>query len=312
MCVVNRAVHSMACWWADTSSAKGETMGLFSKKAAKKSAEQDVESAADGDVTSPTSPGQLVSNRLVQAALRRWSSAKDARTFAEVLRQCATGELLLDATGSQLADPSGGFHPGDTLSIASRTDEQGRRLLLAFTSNDRLGEYHQGEHPVSLVQPAPAVLAQAAADYDGIAIDAGSSDLCIAFADEIRRHLTDDPALNEPLKTALVERSLPWDELLDLVESTPAVFIALAEVRDESGAVTGARIPTAKGKNGETYSVAFTSPAEVWAWSPPEDAQATGIGNVARAALEQSHDGVLLNPAGQSVVISPPELERFA
>jgi len=282
-------------------------MGLFSKWAARKTAEED----PTGKGTGP-SVTRLVSNRLVQAALSRWSSSKDARTFAEVLRQCVTGELLLDATGSVLADPAHGFHAGDTLSIASRTDEQGRRLLLAFTSNERLAEYRRGEHPVSLVQPAAAVLAQAAADYDGIAIDAGSDDLCIAFADEIRRHLTDDPALNEPLKTALVERTVPWEELLNLVQRTPTVFIALAKVRDEAGTVTGVRIPTAKGKNGETYSVAFTSPAEVWAWSPPEDAQATGIANVARVAMEQSHDGVLLNPAGQSVVISPAELQRFA
>ncbi|MFF1574098.1 SseB family protein [Leifsonia sp. NPDC058292] len=277
-------------------------MGLFSKKGAKREAPA-AESAA---------PARLVSNRLVQAALSRWASGKDARAFAEVLRQCATGELLLDSTGSRLADPSKGFQAGDTLSIASRTDDQGRRLLLAYTSNERLAASHPGESPVSLVQPAPAVLAQAAAEYDGIAIDAGSDDMCIAYADEIRHHLTDDPAVNVALKTALVERTTPWDDLLNLVASTPAVFIAMTDVRDESGTVTGVTVPTARGKNGETYSVAFTSPAEVWAWSPPENAQVTGIANVARVALEQRHDGVLLNPAGQSVVISPPELQRFA
>jgi hypothetical protein len=283
-------------------------MGLFSKRHAEKAVSK---RSGERDAAAHPVAEQIVANRLLQAALSRWAAGKDARTFAEVLRQCATGSLLLDSSGSTIADPSLGFQAGDTMGVGYRTDEQGRRLLLAFTSTDRMSAYHHGVPSVSLVQPAGAVMAQAVADYDGIAIDAGSAHLCIAFSDEIRRHLTDDPTLNAPLKTALVERTISWDELLGLLGSTPAVFIAMSDVRDDSGTVTGATVPTARGKNGETYSVAFTSPAEVWAWSPPENAQATGIADVARVALEQRHDGILLNPAGQSVVISPPELDRF-
>ncbi|MFF1878619.1 SseB family protein [Leifsonia sp. NPDC058230] len=283
-------------------------MGLFSRRRAdgavgKRSGER--------DVTGEPAAEQIVTNRLLQAALSRWTAGKDTRTFADVLRQCVTGSLLLDGSGSTITDPDRGLRPGDTIGVGYRTDEQGRHLLLAFTSTERMSAYHQGERAVSLVQPASTVMAQAVSDFDGIAIDAGSADLCIAFSDEIRRHLTDDPTHNEPLKTALVERSIPWEDLLDLLGSTSSVFIAMSDVRDDSGTVTGVTVPTARGKNGETYSVAFTSPAEVWAWSPPENAQASGIADVARAAREQRHDGVLLNPAGQSVVISPPELERF-
>jgi hypothetical protein len=284
-------------------------MGLFSKRHAEKAVSK---RSGERDAAAHPAAEQMVANRLLQAALSRWAAGKEARTFAEVLRQCATGSLLLDSSGSTIAtDPSVGFQTGGTTGIGYRTDEQGRRLLLAFTSIERMSAYRQGEPAVSLVQPAGAVMARAVADYDGIAIDVGSADLCIAFSDEIRRHLTDDPALNEPLKTALVERTISWDDLLGLLYSAPAMFIAMSDVRDDSGTVTGTTVPTARGKNGETYSVAFTSPAEVWAWSPRENVQATGIADVARVAREQHHDGILLNPAGQSVVISPLELDRF-
>ncbi|GAA1438653.1 SseB family protein [Leifsonia poae] len=261
----------------------------------------------------PPAEQKLVRNEPLQAALQAWSTAKDARRFAGVLRQCATGELLLDGTGSTLADPARGFQQGDTLAIGYRTDEHGRRLLLAFTSNERLADYHEGAAVLSFAQPAASTLAQAAEEpYDGIAIDPGSDGLCIAYADEIRRHLTDEPALNEELKAALVTRTLPWDDLLDVIGRTRTVFIATQEARDESGAITGISVPTVDGKNGETYAIAFTSPAEVWAWAPPFDAHPTGFSNIARAALEDGTDGVVLNPAGQSVLIAPDELARFA
>jgi hypothetical protein len=89
------------------------------------------------------------------------------------------------------------------------------------------------------------------------------------------------------------------------------MFIAKQELRDDGGAVSGVSVPTVDGKNGENYAVAFTSPAEVWAWAPAFDAQATGVANVARATLEDGNDGVILNPAGQSVLLSPEELAKF-
>ncbi|WP_223691095.1 SseB family protein [Leifsonia poae] len=287
----------------------GGFVGLFSR------GKKDVppRDASAANVIGAGAESRPVSNQLVLAALRTWGAERNAQTFANVLRQCATGELLLDTTGSTVADQQNGFQTGDTLGVGYRTDEQGRTLLLAFTNNERLAEYHRGEPVLSLAQPAAAVMTQAATSpYDGIAIDAGSSDLCIAYGDEIRRHLTDDASLNSALKSALVSRSLPWTEFLDLVGGAPAVFIATQEATDASGAVTGITVPTVSGKNGETYAAVFTSPAEVWAWAPPFDAHATGMANVARAALEDGHDGLVLNPAGQSVVIAPDELPPLA
>ena len=290
-----------------TATDDGGDVGLFSRG---KKAVQPPGPAPDAPDAPAAHP--LVRNEPVQAALQAWATGKDARRFAGVLRQCATGELLLDGTGSALADPAKGLQPGDTLAIGYRTDEHGRRLLLAFTSNERLARYHEGETILSFAQPAPATLAQAAEEpYDGIAIDPGSDEHCIAYADEIRRHLTDEPTLNHELKSALVTRALPWDDLLDVIGRTRTVFIAMQETRDESGAVAGISVPTIEGKNGETYAIAFTSPAEVWAWAPPYDAQPTGFSNIAKAALDDRTDGVVLNPAGQSVLIAPDELSRF-
>lgn len=230
-----------------------------------------------------------------------------------VLRQCASGQLLLDATASQFADPANPFAPGDSLAIGHQVDNAGKKLLLAFTSNEQLAAYHRGNPYVSLVQPATAVLKQAATEYEGIVINPGSPEtLCIAYAPEIRQGLTDTPELNERLKQALAERALPWPELLDLISATEVVFVAMAETRDESGAVMGFELPTIPGKDGQFYSAVFTSPAEVWAWEPGFEAQPTSLKKIALATLETGQGGTLLNPAGPSVILNPSELQRFA
>jgi hypothetical protein len=119
----------MRCW-GETSVDDGGIVGLFSKG---KSAVRAGDEAVDGRLDAfpeggpePAPEGALVRNDLVQAALQSWASAKDARRFAGVLRQCATGALLLDGSGSELADPARGFQQGDTLGIGYRTDERCR------------------------------------------------------------------------------------------------------------------------------------------------------------------------------------------
>lgn len=271
-------------------------MGIFSRGSDKNN------SATPSGETAPA-PAPLVRNTLVQGSLESWAQAKNMRTMAEVLRQCATGELLLDATGSSWQDPSRGFQPGDTLTIRFQTDNAGKRLLLAFTSNDRLALQYPDTEVMSLAQPATAVLAQAMTEYDGIAIDAGSGDtVCIAYAAEIRQGLTDDPAINEPLKTALVQHRAAAD-VLALAADAPIVFIAMGESRNEAGESTGVFVPNVTGPAGEIYSTAFTSPAEVWAWDASLTARPTGFSNIAEVAVREGHQGLVINPAGGSALI---------
>lgn len=254
-----------------------------------------------------------VRNELIESALTRWGGEKNAQTMFNVLRQCASGTLLLDVSTSQIADPDAGISQGDTIAIAHQVDNAGKKLLLAFTSNEELAAYRDTITPISLVQPATAVMQQAVTDYEGIVINPGSPEtMCIAYAEEIRRGLTATPNLNEKLKQTLVERNLPWGELIDLLATTEAVFIATSETRDEAGEITGITMPTVTDDDGNTFSVVFSSPAEVWAWSPGLNPRPTGIGNVARASLNDKMHGAVLNPAGQSIVLGQPELHRLS
>lgn len=254
---------------------------------------------------------QGVTHHRGQAALQLWGTRKDPQTFAAVMRECVAGELLLDTSASRTADPQNPFQPGDTLAIAEQVDNAGKRLLLAYTDHARLQARNRAPS-TSLVQPAAAVLEMAMSRYDGIAIDARHPDLFIGYTPELVQNLTEKPSANTPLKTALLERSLPWDQLLELVGSAPVMFVPFRGHRDEAGELVGVSTVTANDPQNGTLAVACTSPAEAWAWAPGVGAQATTFAQIARAALTDGHPGVLLNPAGGTVLITADELRALS
>ena len=253
--------------------------------------------------------GELIRNVRVQEALEVWATTKDTRTFSDVLRRAVAGELLLDISTSEIADRERFPQPGDRIAIASQTDNAGKHLLLAYTDNERLGARTSGT-PFSLGQPAHAVLEQAVRDYEGLVIDAGHPGMFIAYADEIRRGLGDEPAAAARLARDLVQQDRPFEEFLAGLALAP-VYIPVETHRDEAGAVTGVSVLTARGKDGETLSAGFTSPAEVWAWAPEVEARPTRLRNLARVALQDGHAGVIINPAGPATVLAPPLLTRY-
>lgn len=250
-----------------------------------------------------------VRNDRVREALATWTARKDAQTFADVVRRLVVGQLLLDATDSQVADPAAGLQPGDTLAIGSHVDNAGKRLLVAFTDQDELNRY-RGRPGTSLVQPGAAVVAQAVRDYEGIVVDGRSPGTFIAYAGELRQQLADDPETAGRLAAATVERSLPFPEFLRMLAGAP-VYVPFDVQRDASGAETGVVVPTARSGDGSVYAVLGTSPAEVWAWSPGSDAQRTGFANVARAVLQDGQAGVVVNPAGPPVTVPADALRAF-
>ncbi|WP_285726193.1 SseB family protein [Psychromicrobium xiongbiense] len=247
-----------------------------------------------------------VVNTQVQGALTRWAQRKDHQTFSEVLRWAMQGQLLLDITDSRIANPQLGFQPGDTLSIAAQPDNAGKNLLLAFTDNDELARY-RGRPGTSLVQPAGAVLAQAAQDFEGIVIDGRSAGAFIAYAGEIVQGSDGKPDSLGRLAEATVTRSLPFSEYLDALREGP-LFIPFDVQRDAAGSETGIVVPGVSGPDGARFAVAGTSPAEIWAWSPGSGAQRTGLDNVVRALLEDHQSGLVINPAGPAVTIPAPIL----
>lgn len=241
-----------------------------------------------------------VRNLPVQTALEAWAAEKNARTFSNVLRQCVAGELLFDIGGSSFADPDAGFQQGDTLALAKQTDAAGKELLVAFTSNERLSAYRGGERVLSLAQPGWSVLAEAMTRGDGLALDPGDDALLIAYSDELRGQVTDEPGRNAALKNALVDRDLPWPRFLDLLRSASAVYVGVDEAQDA--------VPSAVGDDGALLHPVFTSPAEVFAWSPDLTARGTTAALAAKVAAEDGYAGLLLDPAGPSAVVRLDEL----
>ncbi|MCU1405147.1 MAG: SseB family protein [Glaciihabitans sp.] len=295
-------------------------MGIFSRKPKQDTPLPDTDAAhqAAAKVAPPSQnpDQQLVDNTLVQDALTVWVGNKSAQTMFEVVRQCATGSLLLDITNSTFADPTKGFQPGDSIAISHQIDNAGKKVLLAFTSQDRLNVYRSvsigsDAQPISLSQPATAVIKQAIKDYEGIVIDASSLESCLAYDHEIFQALTEDPAVNEALKTAIVTRR-PTAEILAAAEAAPVVWIGTREQLNEAGEVTHVYVPPANRADGSTLSAAFTSPAEVWAWGPDLKVRPTGFANVARAALLDGHTGVVLNLLGPSATIPAEDLRKFS
>jgi len=253
---------------------------------------------------------ELVRNARVQEALDVWATTKDGRTFSDVLRRLVAGELLLDISMSRIADRAAGPTSGDTIAIASQLDDAGRRVLLAYTDNERLAA-RTPENTLSLGQPAHAVLEQAVRDYEGIVIDAGHPGMFIAYSAEIARGLGDEPAAAARLARDLVQRDRPFEQFLAGLALAP-LYIAVETHRDAAGTVTGLGVLTARGSDGATLSAVFTSPAEVWAWAPDVEARPTRLQNVARVALQDGHAGAMVNPAGPATVLAPPMLAPYA
>ncbi|MFC4224805.1 SseB family protein [Lysinibacter cavernae] len=288
-------------------------MGLFSRN--KKTTGTDAQQSRAGEQQSGAGEQvQLIHHEAVEAALAQWSQRKDAQTMNNVLRQCAFGSLLLDGSDSTLGAGGSPFEVGSILAIGYKADNDGRKLLLAFTSNEELAKYRTGTRPNSFGQPAPAVLAQAMTDYDGIAINPGSPDLtCIMYSAEIERGLTSMPSLNERLKSAMMTNDIPWPHFVQALASTPTLYVAALEITDEAGNVTGMGSPTvtgrasAPGQPEPVYSLAFTSPAEVFAWHPAAQTTAVSFADISTMVADSGRAGVLVNPAGEAVAVSAGE-----
>ncbi|MFT3714615.1 MAG: SseB family protein [Gordonia sp. (in: high G+C Gram-positive bacteria)] len=249
-----------------------------------------------------------MSNERVAQALSLWAQRKDHQVFAEVMRRAVVGELLLDSTGTSIADPAVGLQKGDTLTIGSHLDNTGRRLLVVFTDNHELTRYL--EHPgASLVQPAAAVLQMAMDDYEGIVIDGRSDGAFIAYADEIRQQFDGDPSTAGRLASMTVEQSVPFDAFLAQLAAT-RVHLPFQVQRDEHGRETVVPLFTT-GPDGASYAVIGTAPAEVWAWNSACGSQPVTLAEVARIALDAGQQGVVVNPAGPATVIGADRLRTI-
>lgn len=304
--------------------------------------ERDARDHAADHAADPAAAPVRRDERLAEG-LGLWAERKDRRTLAEVLRRALTGQLLLDISDSEIADPSSGLQRGDRIAIAAQTDNAGRQLLMAFTENEELTRY-RGRPGISLVQPAAAVLAQAARDFEGIAIDPRAEHACIVYAEEILQHFADDPealvrataatttaatttaatataataatatatpTANTNAPTAERSPSDPGSGLFESLVDAP-LFVPVIPERDASGAETGAaRVMSAQDDQGRSFAVAGTSPAELWAWRAEAEAHRVALAQLADLVQGNGLAGLQLNPGGPGVFVPAEELRPF-
>lgn len=257
----------------------------------------------------------------VAAALQRWAEGNSPQALADVLRQGARGQLLLDISASELKIEDGKVQRDSTIAVASRRSDDGRNFLLVFTSNAELRKAHKdGDVVRSMVQPALGALRLATREqYDGVIVDAGSGAASIVIPkDQIVRGLPVEPGANEALKEALATK--PEGRLsavLGVLAETETVFLAVERkgevVEGQPPAAKDLSVAGVKAPDGRSYAAAFTSPAEVWAWSPKHLAVPVPFPKHARSVLSApSVEGLLFNPAGPTLAVLKGDLEKVA
>lgn len=257
----------------------------------------------------------------VAASLQRWSKGNSPQALADVLRQAARGQLLLDISASELKIEDGKVQRDSTIAVASRRAEDGRNFLLVFTSNAELRKAHKdGEVVRSMVQPALGALRLATREqYEGVIIDAGSGSASIVIPkDQIVRGLPVEPGANEALKEALATKPEGrLNAVLGVLAETETVFLAVERkgetVEGQPPAAKDLAVAGVKAPDGRSYAAAFTSPAEVWAWSPKHMAVPVPFTKHARSVLNApSVEGLLFNPAGPTLAVLNGDLEKVA
>lgn len=245
----------------------------------------------------------VVRNERVQEALDAWAGAKTAQTHSDVLRRAASGWLLLDITQSEFADPDDPMQQeGDRLALTSVSDGDGKDLLLAFTENARLESFSSSGTVRSLAQRASGVVAQAMANHDGLAIDAGTDGAFVAYSDEIQRAFGDDQEGAARLASAIVDGGLDLGEFVELLRES-VVYVGGIPLTDDSGDTVGYNIASASRDDGSVLHAVFTSPAELWAWEPSALAQPTALDKILASAREDEMTGLVVNPVGPAAEI---------
>lgn len=124
------------------------------------------------------SSGPLVAAPEVQAAADAYVAAQDDRTYAEVVRRIAEGDLLV------VIDPQ-----GDGSTPTSIVNHRQERLLLAFTDSTRLGAFYDGKAVTAQHRPGADLLGLVGERFDVLILDPQHPASFAATPDSIRAAL---------------------------------------------------------------------------------------------------------------------------
>lgn len=227
-----------------------------------------------------------------------------------VLRAALAGELLLDATGSDIEVKDGRMQERLRIRIGSTVGPDGKRALLAFTSNAEIARMHpEGTRVQSIAQPASAVLDMAKRQGAGwLYIDPAETTAALSSADIdfALRH-----PRNEPLQRIIAAA--------DAGAATRAEVVAALRVEGPlllAGALEGDQMHEGKPQlrvsrrpDGSVALLAYTSAPEVAAREGRDGVIPATTTKVLRMLRDSSTlSSLVINPAGPWVELTAEEL----
>jgi hypothetical protein len=251
---------------------------------------------------------ELVDNARVRRAVAAFAADPKQATMIDVLRACLSGDLLLDATGSEVDLKDGKMQTGAMIRISHHVGPDGKRALLAFTSNAEVARMHpDGARYQSIAQPAVAVMEMAKRQGAGwLYIDPAEKAAALSSADI-------DYALRHPRNDRL-SRAIAAGETggsraaIIAAMREPGSLLLAGKLEEGQSPTASPRLKVAKRPDGSTALLAFTSAPEVAARNP-----ADGIINTTTTkVIEQLQSGkfasIVVNPGGPWVELTRAEL----
>lgn len=238
-------------------------------------------------------------NPRLREAIAGFAAAPSDAALIEVMRNCTAGDLLVDATGSDLIrTQTGELSPESQIQLQSFAEPDGTRTLAAYTAQtDAQAMFHaagQDGEPVLLRQPAAAVLELVAADqqYHHLILDAGAASCRIP-----RRQiewLLSSPR-NDVAKNGLLMDSVP-QVLSGLMAANGVLLLGVRPLENAQGPedVEPVWAKPEEGQDADTLLL-FTSAAEVAALDPTLEIRSAAGRDVLRYALGTGASQVCVN-----------------
>ncbi|WP_347754678.1 SseB family protein [Agrococcus sp. ProA11] len=249
-----------------------------------------------------------VDNARLRQAIADFATEPIERRMVDVLRAALVGELLLDATRSEFDLREGKPQTGSTIRLSSGVGPDGRRAMLAFTSNAEIARMHpEGTQHQSLAQPAAGVLEMAKKQGAGwLFLDPADKKVALSSKDidfALRHHRNDRISA----AIAATDAGGPRQAVVDALRIDGPILLA-GEMQSGEEAEGQPRLRMLGRPNGSRALLVFTSAPEIAARHPQDTVISTTTAKL-RAQLRTSSlfSALVVNPAGPSAEVSREE-----
>lgn len=252
----------------------------------------------------------MADNYLLREALGQLASGTSREKLIGVTRQLLQGDLMLVAQGDYLDQFVHASNPP-----YGSIQTEGRRLLAAYSTEETFSAARAREvdsrNVYSVTQPAGIVLAHVLAKgFDGIVIDNASAPLTVTIPADVIRSMLAEADPNFTIKTLL---AAPRDAttVASVVEAllTTTTWAAGRKLPEGGVAIAQGQIPDKTG----SYLLLFSHPWEVSLLGTEDRPLVFAPNDLAQNLAEDPEiAGVLIDPAGPSIVIERAALRRVA